>query len=383
MTILNTPMAWPLAKNAAKGARSESTKSSSQSGNIEFTCVGSEEMNSAEWTTLFVSSNTQNHFYSETFVSAALHAWANLKDVKFVVGRQQDQLIFLLPVQIVKQWRCTTVKVVNIPTSDQNEPLINCSNQRDVLSIFFDYLQNELCADRIIAESLTASFAESLCTRFPSKTTRKKNEHSGWLISIPENADNIFDIYSANFRQQMRRHDRKALAAGLKFRVTRSQDLEDHQTLKANMDTLRRLHKLRRDALGKSTFFLDPSFVKMHDSIIEKSKAGSLDVLFLEVMDGTDVVGSLYGVIGNHKFTFLMCGFNPNYAAFSLGHCMILHTIQALVQIGACEFDLKTGSESYKARWGEQQYDKSDVTVTMTLKGQFLRLVDLLGRLGR
>ncbi|MFI6444741.1 GNAT family N-acetyltransferase [Kitasatospora sp. NPDC050543] len=167
---------------------------------------------------------------------------------------------------------------------------------------------------------------------------------------------------SRQFRSTLRRYGRRLAAAGVTFRWVPPGSGDP-----ALLDTVLRLHRLRRDALGRATTF-DRHRRPLHARLLERSAAGGPGhapghghgPAFLVAEHDGEIVGALYGFRWGDTFSYYQIGWDPRWAELRLGTAVISESIRACAEQGLRTFDFLRGTEPYKYRFGA--VDRQDVS---------------------
>lgn len=144
---------------------------------------------------------------------------------------------------------------------------------------------------------------------------------------------------SKNFREQLRRRERK-LAANfdVAFRMATS------GTLAADFDTLFALHRAR---WGADAPFAAPASRSFHEEVGRAALRHSWLRLWTLELDGRPVA-SLLGYRFAGADYFVQGGRDPDYESWSVGSLLLNHTVRVAVEDGMGEYRLLRGDESYK-----------------------------------
>ena len=332
-----------------------------------------EDVDAGDWNRLFQASAGANLFYDFAFVHAAVRAWPDAKTLKVIVGYQGSSLVFLQVCRIDDSLLGRTVQLYAPPTADHIEPLVTPRYRPGIIRAFGDYLVEVLKPDLLIAASVTRDFGAEISSRLPHCRIKHGNRQRGWFLDIPESMEAFWARYRSNFRSRLRRQLRKADAHGISLRHVAQEELPPNYSIPQAMDNLKRLHKLRFEALNRRSFFLQADFQRFHQYLSRQASAGSCTTWFTEAIHEGQVVGSIYGMRAPGTYLFLMTGFDPRYAEFSPGALLLYHTVEDLIRHGVRCFDFKCGDESYKRRWASGWYEKTDLEVILTPRGHLLR----------
>ncbi|MFE2723661.1 GNAT family N-acetyltransferase [Kitasatospora sp. NPDC059327] len=181
---------------------------------------------------------------------------------------------------------------------------------------------------------------------------------------------------SRQFRADLRRYGRKLAAEGITFRwvapAVGDGELAERFAL---LDTVLRLHRLRRAALGRPTTF-DAARAPLHVRLIERSAATGRGEgpAFLVAERAGEVVGALYGFRWRDTFAYYQIGWDQAWAPLRLGTAVIAEAVRAAAGQGLTTFDFLRGTEPYKYRF--DAVDREDVSwlVPHGLSGALLGL---------
>lgn len=167
---------------------------------------------------------------------------------------------------------------------------------------------------------------------------------------------------SRNFRDQARRRERRlGRAHELRYR------LSDEQHLDRDMRALFRLHesRWRREASGslagqRQHFHLDFSRLALD--------RGWLRLWVMELDQRP--VAVWYGFRYAGVEWYYQAGWDPAFAAASVGFVLLTHTIRAAMQDGASAYWFLRGGEAYKARFAEEDPGVETLLVPRSMRGR-------------
>ncbi|WP_371500593.1 GNAT family N-acetyltransferase [Kitasatospora sp. NBC_00374] len=163
-------------------------------------------------------------------------------------------------------------------------------------------------------------------------------------------------IGSRQFRANLRRYGRKLAAAGVAFRWVPPKEAGPEL-----LDTVLRLHGVRRAAMGRPTTF-DDRRRALHARVLERSAAAGPEQgpAFLLAERGGQVVGVLYGFRWGSAFAYYQIGWEPELAELRLGTAVIAEAVRACAEQGLSTFDFLRGTEPYKYRFDAvDRFDES------------------------
>ena len=166
-------------------------------------------------------------------------------------------------------------------------------------------------------------------------------------VTLPRTWDEYLSERSSNFRQQIRRRERKLGKLG---DVTLRQ--AGRETLHADLKTVFDLHLRRWSERGQSALE-DPAARDYISRFAAASQErGWLRLNVLEV-DGRPVAAFLGWRLGA-RYAFYQSGFDPEWAEHSVGLVLLAMTVRAAIEEGAHEFDMLLGTEPYKRRFADR-----------------------------
>lgn len=150
---------------------------------------------------------------------------------------------------------------------------------------------------------------------------------------------------SANFRQQVRRRERKLVREhGLTFRLG-----DDPARLDADLDTLLALHALR---WGDESQAFAPPRDALHREVAHRAlRAGRLR-LWLAEIEGRPVA-AWYGFRFAGREIYYQSGRDPAWDREGVGYALLAHTVRSALDDGVAEYRFGLGDESYKDRFAD------------------------------
>jgi CelD/BcsL family acetyltransferase involved in cellulose biosynthesis len=164
---------------------------------------------------------------------------------------------------------------------------------------------------------------------------------------------------SSNFRQQLRRRERRLKdGRDIQFRTA------TEETLDRDLAHLFSLHE-RRWA-DRASSLQTPGVIPFLRDLAEAMLGrGWLRLRLLEA-DGVPVAGFLGWRLGG-VYTFYQSGFDPDWASMSVGTVMMADTIRSAIEEGAGQFDMLLGNEPYKLRFANDSYTVQTIVVTRAM----------------
>jgi glycosyltransferase involved in cell wall biosynthesis/CelD/BcsL family acetyltransferase involved in cellulose biosynthesis len=168
--------------------------------------------------------------------------------------------------------------------------------------------------------------------------------------------DDLLASRSRNFREQVRRRERKlARAHKLAFRLA-----DDPERLQDDLSDLFRLHAERW--AGEQTVAFAGVREAMHRDFAARALSRGWLRLWLLELDGR-TAAAWYGFrFGGHEW-YYQSGRDPALERESVGFVLMVHALREAVRDGISEFRLLLGDEDYKRRFA----DSEDTLETITL----------------
>jgi CelD/BcsL family acetyltransferase involved in cellulose biosynthesis len=165
---------------------------------------------------------------------------------------------------------------------------------------------------------------------------------------------------SRNFRQQVRRHERRLAERGeLRFR------LSDPGRLQQDLETLFALHEARWSD-GGSQAFSEPLRALHREFAPAAQSRGWLRLWVLE-LDGAPLA-AWYGFRFGGAEWFYQSGRRPE--ADHVGSTLLAHTVRAAIEDGTTEYRLLRGDEPYKARFADHDPGLETIALPLTVRGR-------------
>ena len=148
---------------------------------------------------------------------------------------------------------------------------------------------------------------------------------------------------SANFREQVRRRERKLLREHeVHFRL-----VEDQHDLQDALDILFDLHAARWQARGR---WFGSESERFHREFAPVALAHDWLRFWLLEVDGK-AVAAWYGFRFGGAESYYQAGRDPAWDRFSVGFVLLVHTIRSALEDGALEYRFLLGAEPYKYRF--------------------------------
>ena len=183
------------------------------------------------------------------------------------------------------------------------------------------------------------------------------------VLAVSERSfDEFLGSRSRNFRDQVRRHERKlAREYRLVYRLTQSSRLE------SDMKTLIQLHHARWSQGQSSTFSRERASFHL-DFARRAIEHGWLRLWIMELDD--TAVAAWYGMrYGGIEF-YYQAGRDPAFADRNVGFVLLCHTIRCAFEDGMREYRFGRGNDPYKNRFAERDPGLDTVAITAGARGR-------------
>ncbi|HEY7604979.1 MAG TPA: GNAT family N-acetyltransferase [Gaiellaceae bacterium] len=188
------------------------------------------------------------------------------------------------------------------------------------------------------------------------------------VVQLPPGGwDEYLASRSANFRQELRRKERRLAEQGIRFRT-----VEREAELEPALDTLFRLHRLRWGSEASPFFAGLEAFHREFAAVA--LERGWLRLRLAERNDDAVAV--------NHCFRFgdaewgYQIGRDPSDRAGSVGLILFAHSVREAIAEGAAAFMLGPGAQPYKLRLATEDPGLETVAVVRGLRGRAALLAE-------
>jgi CelD/BcsL family acetyltransferase involved in cellulose biosynthesis len=175
--------------------------------------------------------------------------------------------------------------------------------------------------------------------------------------------DQLLGERSSNFRQQVRRRERRlARAHRLNYRLS-----TDRERLDTDLDLLFNLHSARWRRSESSAF--TGARQAFHREFAHLALARGWLRLWVMELDA-EPVAVWYGFRYAGVEWYYQAGRNPAHDSASVGFVLLCHTIRAALEDGAEAYWLLRGGETYKSRFAEEDPGVETTIVARGLRGR-------------
>jgi len=253
----------------------------------------------------------------------------------------EDRLIGILPLCRGSLRGLRTVRFIGHGVSDQLGPVCAPADRPAVARALRRVLDASPGWDAFLAERMAARDGwGALLAGY-----RVRREPSPTLSLRGRTWDEFLAARSQNFRQQVRRRERKLeRERGLRFRLATDPDRLDD-----DMTTLFALHAARWGDLSRS--FLGTRGEFHREFAARALERGWLRLWFAE-LDGAPAA-AWYGLRFARDDYFCQSGRDPREEASSVGFVLLSHTIRDAFAAGQDTYRLLRGGETYKDRFAD------------------------------
>jgi CelD/BcsL family acetyltransferase involved in cellulose biosynthesis len=166
-----------------------------------------------------------------------------------------------------------------------------------------------------------------------------------------------------HFRSQVRRQEKKALNEhGLAYRLT-----TDREQLDQDISTLFRLHQARFG--DESTGIFEGERGEMQREVITAAFERGWLRLWIAEVDG-EPAAAYYGWRYAGSEWFFQSGRDPRFDEVSAGAVLLAHVVRDVCEAGLAEFRFLAGSEAYKTRYADGDYEPQTRVLGSGLAGR-------------
>jgi CelD/BcsL family acetyltransferase involved in cellulose biosynthesis len=186
--------------------------------------------------------------------------------------------------------------------------------------------------------------------------TVAREESSPVLRARGQSFEEVLASRSRNFRQQVRRRERKLLREhGLRYRLA-----DDPARLDVDLTALFELHAARWAETGSTAF--SPDRQAFHREFARLALERGWLRFWLAEVDGAPIA-ALYGFRFADSELYYQSGRDPAWDPYAVGFVLLAHSVKAALEEGASEYRLLRGGEPYKQRFAD--YDPGLTTLVL------------------
>jgi CelD/BcsL family acetyltransferase involved in cellulose biosynthesis len=255
-----------------------------------------------------------------------------------------DRLVALIPLCVTGRGPLRVMRFIGYGPADRLGPICDAAAREAVAHAF----------EAVLSEP-PLRWSVLLGDHFPSEqgwsmllgATILARDASPLLRFEGRSWDEFLAARSTNFRQQVRRRERKlSKSFDLRFRLS-----DDAERLHEDFSTLVRLHELRWSGGGSEAF---PEKLRaFHEEFAASALEQGWLRLWLLELDG-EPVAAWYGLRFAGADWFYQSGRDPAFEDLNVGFVLMAHTVRDAAEAGMSEYHLLRGDEPYKARFASE-----------------------------
>jgi CelD/BcsL family acetyltransferase involved in cellulose biosynthesis len=235
--------------------------------------------------------------------------------------------------------------------SENLDWIVRQGSERAVVGEVLDWLEQNAAEWDILALNTVPSsspVASELRNQMTAREWRVvESETSGYILQLPSTWDICLHSLSKNMRSQLSYRARR-LQAHFQIRLRRCDSVRE---LPDCLEQFFSLHTKRWESRGQTGSLYSPQKRRFYAEVATRLLArGWLDFWLLE-LDGKPAAAE-FGMTYAGTYSFLQAGFDPNYAAYSVGRVLRAMIMQELIRRRVRAYDFLGGDDPYKARWG-------------------------------
>jgi CelD/BcsL family acetyltransferase involved in cellulose biosynthesis len=269
------------------------------------------------------------------------------------------RLVAVLPLYLSTRRPVRTLRFLGHGPADQLGPVCAPEDRGAVAEALKRLLADELEGwDLLLAERLAP--AEGWSGALGGRVVHR--EESPTLLIAGRSFDEFLASRSKNFREQVRRRDRKLRREHeVELRLT------DAARLETDLDTLFRLHAARWSE-GESNALAGPRERFHRDFASRALERGWLRLWVLEA-DGAPRA-AWYGFRFAQLDSYYQSGRDPDWERESVGFVLMSHTVRQAFDDGMTEYRLLRGGEEYKGRFASDDPGLETLALPRGLMGR-------------
>jgi CelD/BcsL family acetyltransferase involved in cellulose biosynthesis len=256
----------------------------------------------------------------------------------------------VLPLSSARRGPVRVVRVAGHGPADELGPICSPNERTAAVNLMVDTAR-ELGADLFLCEQLPGDLP------LPGRTLRRSA--SPVLMLRHDSWDELLAGCSANLRQTARRKPRR-----LEREHETRYRLATAATLELDLDSLFKLHRARWNRV--TDFSRRERFHRAFAQVALERQWLRLWILELDGEPAAAWLGFRYAGVES----YYQAGRDPRWDRLSIGFVLLLHTIRAALEEGACEYRFLRGAESYKYRFAVEDCGLQTVGVGLTRLGQ-------------
>jgi CelD/BcsL family acetyltransferase involved in cellulose biosynthesis len=301
---------------------------------VEIRRVGALEEVGDDWGRLAEASG--NVFATPEWLTPWYRHFGADQEQRTYTVHEDGRLIALLPLVLWRPARPRVLRFAGYGPSDQMGPICAPADRAAAAAGL----------ERALAEGgWDVLLAERLPRGLPLQRGRVLQSEASPVLPIEGSWDEYLAGKSSNFRQQVRRRERKlAKERELDYRLA-----DDAARLDEDLETLFRLHDARWSAEGSGAL-QDQRRAAFHREFARAALERGWLRLWLMELDGR-VAAAWYGLRFAQRELYYQAGRDPDFEREAVGFVMLAHSIRAAFEDGMLEYDFLRGGEEYKDRF--------------------------------
>jgi CelD/BcsL family acetyltransferase involved in cellulose biosynthesis len=305
---------------------------------LELVPLGSLKAAREEWEQ--AAEHCPNVFSTWEWASTWWRHFGDRGELRLVACKARDgRVIALLPLYASVRRPLRLLRFIGHGPADELGPVCRPEHRLRAASALDQYLQSRRDWNVFLADRLDGSVPWAT----PIGGTSIRREPSP---SIPLDAadwDDFLSTRSANFRQQLRRRERKLIREHrLQYRLSTGDE-----GLDSDLQLLFDLHEAR---WGQASQAFSPRRRAFHREFARCAAARGWLRLWFAELDGKPVA-AWYGYRYAHAEWYYQAGRDPAWEHSSIGLVLLAHTIREALSDGLSEYKLLRGGEAYKSRF--------------------------------
>ena len=314
------------------------------------------------WNELLAASDSQTIFLTWEWVQAWWRAFGSTRHLVLLTCRDAEgDLVAIVPLQRTWEnigpgmsgWMLRLVGD-DIGGSENLDWIVRRGREAAAVRAVLDWLEeNRSEWDTLELNTVPAHSPVAAALRHELAVRRWRlivHEGVGYFRWLPDNWEAFVASLPRNMRAQIRSRLRR-VQSRFTLQLRRCESLEELPECLAHLYSL---HTKRWQLRGKSgSFDLTEKrifYTEMGKRFLER---GWLDFWQLD-LDGQTVAVE-FGFHHDTIYSFLQAGFDPDYAAYSVGRVLRCLIIEELIRRGIRGYDFLGGADEYKQRYGAQR----------------------------
>jgi CelD/BcsL family acetyltransferase involved in cellulose biosynthesis len=306
------------------------------------------------WNDLLQRSKDNDIFSTWEWLSCWWKHFGKDRELRVLIAEENGKIMAIAPLMLSKYnfmnfGRITGIEFIGSPHSDYNN-LIWFENERQSLRLFMEHLAQETDWDSLELRDVREGTLSEKLLREP---------HAKWALELKDRTMSIcpylelpstIEEFMARLRPSMRQQVRRTIRR-LKDRCQVGVKVySEFDSIQEAMDRFFDLHQKRWTSKGKTGDFESSAVRAFHIDLAQRLSAkGWLALSFLTVDEET--VAANYSFDYEGKRYFYQSGFDPGFAAYSVGTLLHLKNIEMCMAKGLREYDFMRGGDWYKLRW--------------------------------